>query len=73
MAYCNACWIGSAPFCRRCARVSPFEIFHDQEIDVVLMTDVEERADVGVIQAGDGLRFPVEALAQHGAVGGRQG
>ena len=46
-----------------------FEIFHHQEINFVLMARVVERADVGMIQAGDGFCFALEALAQFGAVG----
>ena len=35
---------------------------HDQVIGAVLMPDVVQGADVGVIQRGDGSRFTVEAL-----------
>ena len=45
-----------------------FEIFHHQEINAVLLADVVERADVRMIQAGDGLRFALEPLAQFGTI-----
>ena len=50
-----------------------FQILHHQEIDIVLMAGVVERADVGMIQAGDGFCFAVEALAQFRAVGEMSG
>ena len=42
------------------------EVLHDQEVGAVLLADVEERADVGMVQAGHGPRFALEALAQVG-------
>jgi hypothetical protein len=45
----------------------PFEILHHQERQSVLMPDVVQRADVGMIQAGDGARFPLKALQRVGA------
>ncbi len=45
------------------------QILHHQKISSILMAGVVERADVWMIQAGDGLCFAVEALAQIGAVG----
>ena len=44
-----------------------FEIFHHQKIDFVLMAGVVERADVRMVQAGDGLCFALKALAQFSA------
>ena len=41
-----------------------FEVLHDQKIGTVLMTDVVERADVRMAQAGYGFGFPVEAFAR---------
>ena len=46
-----------------------FQILHHQEISSVLLADVVEDADVGMIQAGDGARFAVEPLAQSGSIG----
>ena len=46
-----------------------FEIFHHQKIDFVLMASVVERADVRMVQAGDGLCFALESFAQFGTVG----
>src|ERR1700674_473947 len=45
-----------------------FEIFHYQIIDTVLLADVEESADVGMIQAGNGASFALESLAQLGTI-----
>src|SRR6185369_6560858 len=41
-----------------------FEQFHDQ----VVVADVVERADVGMVQRGDGLGLALEARAQVGAM-----
>ena len=73
MAYCKTCWIGSGPFTQALREGLAFEIFHHQEIDVVLMAGVVEGADVRMVQAGDGFCFAVEALAQFGAVGEMSG
>ena len=45
------------------------EILHDQEVNPVLAADVMERADVRMIQRGDGARLTLEALASLGIVG----
>ena len=45
------------------------QVLHDQEVDPVLLPDVVERADVRVVQAGDGLRLALEPLLEVG-VGG---
>ena len=50
-----------------------FQVFHHQKINFVLMSCVVERADVGMIQAGDGFCFAVESLAQIRAVGEMSG
>ena len=42
----------------------PVEILHDQEVDPVLGADVMERANVRVVQAGDGLRLALEPPLQ---------
>ena len=39
-----------------------FEVFHDQEIGPVLVADVMQRADVGVIQRRNSAGFALEAL-----------
>ena len=41
----------------------PLEQLHHQEVRVALVPDVEERADVGVVERGDRLRLALEALA----------
>src|SRR6266404_1785005 len=40
----------------------PFDALHDQVADAVLATNIVKHADVRMIQAGDSLRFPLEAL-----------
>ncbi len=50
-----------------------FDVLHHQKIGAVLVADVVERADVRMIQAGDGLCFALEALAQFGAIGEMSG
>ena len=47
----------------------PFEVLHDQVINAILVADVVEDADVGMIEAGDGLRFAFEPLAEYGVPG----
>jgi hypothetical protein len=44
-----------------CQRLS-LHTLHHQKIDAVLLTNVKEHADVWMIQGGDGLSFPFEAL-----------
>ena len=39
------------------------EQLHHQVVDAILVADVEQRADVRVVQARDGARFALEALA----------
>ncbi len=39
-----------------------FQVLHDQKVAAVLVADVVEGADVGMIQRGDGPRFPIEPL-----------
>ena len=39
------------------------EQLHHQEVRVALVPDVEQRADVGVVERGDRLRLALEALA----------
>ena len=48
-----------------------FEILHDDVVDAILRADVVERADVGMVQAGDGAGLALEALAACG-VGGEE-
>ncbi len=50
-----------------------FEIFHHQKINFVSVSGVVERADVGMIQAGDRFCLAVEALAQFRAAGEMSG
>src|SRR5260370_30404134 len=41
-----------------------FQIFHDEEIRIVLMADVMKRADMWMVKSGNGARLPYEPLAQ---------
>src|ERR1700726_2108880 len=45
-----------------------FQIFHHEEIDSVLLANVEESADVRMIQAGDDASFALESLTQFSSV-----
>ena len=42
----------------------PIQVLHNQEMDAVLLADVIERADVGMVEAGDCSGFSLESLAQ---------
>jgi len=46
-----------------------FQALHDEEVGAVLLADVEERADVRMVEAGDGTSFALESFAQLGPVG----
>ena len=50
-----------------------FQILHHQIIDSVLMSCIVKRADMRMIQAGNRLRFALEAFAQVSAVGEMSG
>ena len=39
-----------------------FQVLHDQVVDAILVADVVQRADVGMVQGRNRARFPVEAL-----------
>ena len=45
------------------------QVLHNQEVEPVLTPDVMERANVRVVQAGDGLRLALEPLLQVGVRG----
>ncbi len=49
-------------------QVLAVEVLHHQEIDAAFVADVVERADVGMIQRGDGPRLAIEPLTQGGRV-----
>lgn len=51
-------WALLNPCCQRL----PLEILHHQIINSVLVADVIERADVRMIEAGNGARFTLESL-----------
>ncbi len=50
----------------------PFEILQHQKVDAIVMADVEQRADVRMIERRDRARLAVEAFAQL-RVGGERG
>ncbi len=45
------------------------DVFHDEKAGAVLFAHVVQRADMGVIQTRDGLRFALESPAHVGVVG----
>ena len=52
------------PFLQPLRERIAFQILHHQVIDVVLLADIVERADMRVIQAGNRAGLTLEALAQ---------
>ena len=44
--------------------MSLLPVLHDEKRDALLLADVIERADVGMIELRDDARFPMEALAE---------
>ena len=68
MAYCRTWFRRQRTFQQPLRERLAFEIFHHQIIGSVLVADVVEGADVGMIQAGNGFCFALESLAQFGAV-----
>ena len=49
------------------------EILHDQEVGALVLAHVVQRANVRVIQAGDGLRLALEPLLEVGVCGDMRG
>jgi hypothetical protein len=60
-------WEGSAP--QTGIERLALEEFHNQVVDAILTPDIEQTADVRMIESGDGSRFPLEALEADGIVG----
>jgi hypothetical protein len=52
-----------------CGERFPLQVLHDEVVDAVLLANVVEGADVGMLQAGDGVGFALESLAQGGGIG----
>ncbi len=52
------------PFLQALGQRLPFQILHHQEVGAVLRTDVVKRADIRMLQRGDGFGFPLHALFQ---------
>ena len=51
-------------FLQATMRVSPFQMLHHHEVDAVLLADIEEDADVRMIQRRDGTRLTLEPLPE---------
>src|SRR5262245_23376156 len=47
----------------------PFKKFHDDVVDVVMLTDIENGADVRMAEAGQRLRLALESRSQLGTLG----
>jgi hypothetical protein len=47
----------------------PFQVFHHQVINAVLLADIVERADVGMIQRRNRACLPIEPLLGFGVLG----
>ena len=61
---------GSGPHASLRRERFSFEILHDEELEAVLLADVVERADVGMVQPRDGSGLALEALSSLGLFGG---
>ncbi len=46
----------------------PYQVFHDQVVDAVLLSDVIKSADMRMIEAGNGSCFAFKAFPQLGSV-----
>jgi len=49
-------------FCQPRLQRFPHQVFHNQVVDTVLLSDVMQGADMGVVEAGDGPGFALEAF-----------
>jgi hypothetical protein len=58
----TTCSTGSGPFFQTFLQGLAFHALHDQIIHAVLMSDIVEDANVGMIQAGHGPGLVLEAL-----------
>jgi hypothetical protein len=63
MAICRASSIGRS-LAQAGFEAFAFEILHHQKLDCALAADVVQRADVGMVQAGDGASFALKALGE---------
>ena len=59
---------GQRPFPQPVGERLALEVLHDQEVDAVLVSHVEEGADVGVLEARDRLGLALQPLLELGAV-----
>ena len=53
---------GQRPLAQTVRQSLAFQVFHHQVINPILMSNIVERADVGMIQGRDRARFAVEPL-----------
>jgi hypothetical protein len=59
---------GQRPFFQTLRQRFAIQVFHNNEVNAVLLADIVESANVGMIQAGYNFGFPVETLAARGIV-----
>ena len=69
MAWRSALVEGQCTFLQTVSQCFAFDVLHHHEVDAVLAADVEERADVRMVQAGDSTGLPLEPLLEPGVVG----
>ena len=67
--YCSTCGGWQRPLFQPLGQRLSFQVFHDDEINAVLPADVVQRADVGMIQAGNNFGLALEALTAGRIVG----
>lgn len=48
---------------KECREGLAFEVLHHEKVDVILGSDIVQRADIGMVEIRDGTRFPFEAAA----------
>ena len=70
---CSTWSSGSAPFCEPVGERLALEQLHHEEVASVLVADVEERADVRMVERRDRLRLALEALAELRVLGEARG
>ena len=64
----SACSCGSGALLQPVGERLAFEVLHHQVVDPVLLADVVERADVGMVEGGDGARLALEPRAAVGVL-----
>ncbi len=59
---------GQCAFRQPCLQRLPHQVLHNQVVDAVLLPDVMQGADVGVVEVGDGPCFAFKAFPQLGSL-----